>query len=44
MEKKGVAKDATVIKFPKIDKRPKSNPKKLKPFYGEEIGIPTKTV
>ncbi|MCL1807532.1 MAG: InlB B-repeat-containing protein [Oscillospiraceae bacterium] len=36
LEKKGVAKEATVIKFPKIDKRPKGNAEKLAPFYSNE--------
>ncbi|MCL2030244.1 MAG: lectin like domain-containing protein, partial [Oscillospiraceae bacterium] len=33
---KGVPDDGTVVQFPKIDKRPKANPEKLKPFYGPE--------
>ncbi|MDR0325960.1 MAG: hypothetical protein LBI19_07720 [Oscillospiraceae bacterium] len=35
-EKKGVAKDATVITFPKIDPRPKKNTEKLRPFFASE--------
>jgi uncharacterized protein YjdB len=42
IDKKGIAKDATVIKFPKINPRPKANTEKLKPFYFSETWEPRK--
>jgi hypothetical protein len=44
IDKKGVAKDSTVIKFPKINARPKANAEKLKPYYlSETWELRTKT-
>lgn len=42
VEKKGPADGAKVIQFPKINKRPKANPEKLKPYYGETAWLPYK--
>ncbi|MDR0293804.1 MAG: hypothetical protein LBH95_06605 [Oscillospiraceae bacterium] len=42
IDKKGVAKDAAVVKFPKINARPKANTEKLKPFYFSETWEPRK--
>lgn len=36
IEKKGIPANANIIKFPKIEKRPKPNTEKLKPFYLSE--------
>ncbi|MCL2004443.1 MAG: hypothetical protein FWG72_10690, partial [Oscillospiraceae bacterium] len=42
VEKKGVAASAQIVQFPKIDKRPKANTEKLKPWYGETEWAPMK--
>lgn len=39
VDKKGVAADAAIIKFPKINARPKANTEKLKPFYYSEYWV-----
>jgi hypothetical protein len=37
VDKKGPAKNANIVKFPKIDRRPKANSEKLRPVYQEEV-------
>jgi hypothetical protein len=40
--KKGVPQNANIVKFPKIDRRPKANAEKLKPLYGASTWLPMK--